>query len=201
VLFSHVSLGAKERIVTDEMMQPGTFGHHWGTARDAAVPAVLPAIQDLVWRYAFALDSKNVAVVAELFSARSSFGRWGDGSEGAAAFYENIWRRFGASIHSITNILLTPVDPAHLRGIVYCRSEREFPSSGWELQQMVYFDDYVLEDDFWRFLSRTPRFWYRDSGGVRHDGTEMESDNPKGGPHLPRAWNSWGEFWERAGSE
>jgi hypothetical protein len=187
--------------MTDEIEQPGTFGHHWGIAGDVAVPDVLPAIQDLVWRYAFALDSKNVALVAGLFSARSRFGRWGDGPDGAAAYYENVWQRFGASIHSITNILLTPVDRAHLRGIVYCRSERDFPSTGWELQQMVYFDDYVLEGDAWRFFTRTPRFWYRDSAGVRHDSTEIEGENPKAGPQLPQAWNTWGEFWERAGGE
>jgi hypothetical protein len=182
--------------VTDETMQPGTFGHHWVTASKQSVPAVLPAIQDLVWRYALAIDSKDVALVAELFSATSSFGRWGEGPEGAAAYYRAIWRRFRRSIHSVTNIVLTPVDEHHLRGIVYCRSERELPSVGWQLQQFAYFDDYVLEDGAWRFLRRNPRFWYRDSGGVRHDRDEMQNDDPNDGPHLPRAWNSWAAYWE-----
>jgi hypothetical protein len=182
--------------VHEETNEPGTFGHHWVTAAGRSVPATLPAIQDLVWRYALAIDSKDVALVAQLFSGTSSFGRWGDGPEGAAAYYRVIWRRFRRSIHSISNVVLTPVDEQHLRGIVYCRSERELPTIGWEVQQFAYFDDYVLEDGAWRFLRRNPRFWYRDSGGVRHDGEDARDDAPKGAPHLPGDWNAWSRYWE-----
>jgi hypothetical protein len=169
--------------------EPGpepTTGHH-DVGQDALAPLLLPHAQNLAYRYALAIDSKNVDLMAALFSDRSSFGHWGVGQVGARAYYSEIWRRFGRSRHFVSNVIVTSIDEGSARGIVYCQSEQEW-ETGWTRRPLAYFDDYVVSSEGWTFLRRKVCTW---------DGEQWASGRRS--VPLPDAWSSWAEFHRPTG--
>ncbi len=148
-------------------------------------------IRAITHRYALALDQRDVASISELFSADAEFGRHGTGPDGARSFYAHIWRRFGRSVHTIGTQVIDVHSANSATGVVYCRAEQEdLATEVWNILQFAYHDEYVREDEQWRFRSRAPRFWYRESGGVR-----TLADEPSA---LPASWDSWRRFWDEA---
>jgi hypothetical protein len=147
-------------------------------------------IQQLAFRYALAVDSRDLEGVADLFSVTSDFSRWGPGREGCLRFFEGIWARFGRSIHSVTTHVIDAVDEESASGTVYCRAEQQQLGDGsWWIYQLAYFDRYICEDGTWRFLSRNSHFWYVDRAGDRRIGF------PGRRQLIPEAWETWGPFW------
>jgi hypothetical protein len=161
---------------------PAATTGHQHVGPDALAPSLLPHAQNLAYRYALAIDSKNVDLMAALFSDRSSFGHWGDGPNGARAYYSEIWRRFRRSRHFVSNVIVTSIDEHTARGIVYCQSEQEW-ETGWTRRPLAYFDDYVVASAGWTFLRRKVCTW---------DGEQWTSGRQS--VSLPDAWSSWDEF-------
>jgi SnoaL-like domain len=156
---------------------------HQQVGSDGLAPLLLPHAQNLAYRYALAIDSKNVDLVSSLFSDRSSFGHWGAGPAGAKAYYSEIWHRFRRSRHFVSNVVVTSIDEQNARGIVYCHSEQEYPA-GWTSRPLVYFDDYAIGDSGWTFVSRKVRTWEK---------SEPDAKGRQPVP-LPEAWDTWTEF-------
>jgi hypothetical protein len=181
--------------VADEQVEP-VLGHDVvvGPGSDA-VHLVLP-IQQLTARYALAIDSRNVALMASLFAEQSRFGKWGAGQQGARKFYEWAWTRFHRSVHLVSNVVVTPVSDNEARGIVYSHNERELADGTWELAKIAYFDTYVHENGSWLFLKRATRFWYRQTPEGRELGNPADVRSSRGSLGLPEAWPTWNEFWE-----
>jgi hypothetical protein len=173
------------------------LGHDFvvGPGSDAA--HLVAPIQQLTARYAFAIDSRNVALMASLFSPRSSFGKWGRGQEGAAQFFETAWGRFGRSAHLVTNVIVTPTADDEAKGIVYCHNEHQLTDGTWETAQIAYFDSYVREEDSWLFMRRQTRFWYRETPAGRELGNPPTIASARGSLGLPEAWPTWDAFWGR----
>ena len=162
------------------------------TARDIEI---LPAIMALTWRYSYAIDSRDVDLMASLFSRTTRFGRqYGSGPEGAAAFYRTIWRNFNRSVHRVTNQLVTRLDDESATGIIYCTADQERAENEWHRMQFAYFDDYVVEDGCWRFGRRQIRFWFTDLPDGRVYGSRTASSEP-GTDSLPEAWPTWQQYW------
>jgi hypothetical protein len=154
--------------------------------------AILPAIMSLTWRYAYAIDSRNVDLVASLFSREATFGHWGLGPSAAAEFYRSIWTRFSRSIHSVTNHIVTRHDDRSASGIVYCASEQEIGDE-WVSSRFAYADHYIFEDDVWRFKRRSPQFWFRETSAGRVLAAELP---PGRAGSLPEAWPTWSAYWK-----
>ncbi|GAF45547.1 nuclear transport factor 2 family protein [Rhodococcus wratislaviensis] len=146
-------------------------------------------VRQLAFRYALAVDSRDLVRVASLFSRESDFSRWGEGSEGCMAFFRGVWEKFGPSVHTVTNHVIDRIDDTHAVGTVYCRAEQQQHDKSWRTYQLAYFDRYTIEDGDWHFLSRKSYFWYVDIDGERHVG------HPEPRPILPDAWGTWHEFW------
>lgn len=162
------------------------------TARDIEI---LPAIMALTWRYSYAVDSRNVDLMASLFTRTARFGRdYGTGPEGAAAFYRTIWRNFRRSVHRVTNQLVTRTGDETATGIIYCTAEQERAENEWHRLQFAYFDDYVVEDGCWRFERRRLRFWFTDLPHERVYGSRT-AGSAADGDALPEAWSSWRQYW------
>jgi ketosteroid isomerase-like protein len=154
-------------------------------------------IQQLAFRYALAVDSRDLDGVANLFSATSDFSRWGPGREGCKRFFEGVWNRFGRSIHAVTTQVIRDLDGDTAHGVVYCRAEQQQLDDGaWWIYQLAYFDRYIREEDgVWRFLSRNSHFWYVDQNGDRKIGY------PGRRQLIPEAWETWAPFWDSVESQ
>jgi hypothetical protein len=181
--------------VADDQVEP-VLGHEvvLGPGSDA-IDLVLP-IQQLTARYALAIDSRNVALIASLFAEQSHFGKWGTGQEGARKFYEWAWTRFKRSVHLVTNVVVTPISDTEARGIVYSHNEHELVDGTWDEAKLAYFDTYVRENGSWLFLKRATRFWYLETPAGRELGNPTTVKSAKGSVGVPEAWPTWGEFWE-----
>ncbi len=81
------------------------------------------AIQQIVARYALALDARDLNALVELFVDDVDCGRWGAGRENLRAFYDKILRNFYRSQHQICGQVIELVDADHATGKVYCRAE------------------------------------------------------------------------------
>lgn len=124
---------------------------------DAAVAR--DEIRQLLYRYAWCLDARDVDGLVALFveSTRSD-GRL------RASFTEQL-ARLGPTTLLVGNHLIDfdPADERLARGIVYCRGYISEPD-GFIEQMIVYFDRYRHDDDdHWRFVGRTHELFY----GVR----------------------------------
>ena len=75
-------------------------------------PSSHSEIRELAERCGFAIDTRDVDLVGSLVSHASTFWKFGDGSTGASAFYESIWKTFGRSVHTIFNVIVTASDNA-----------------------------------------------------------------------------------------
>ena len=156
---------------------------------DAARALALWEIGQLPIRYALAIDSRDVEMMAQAFSETSDAGKWGKGREGLRAFYRSRWKRFRRSIHAVSNHMIELTSDTTAKGTVYCQAQQEDPQTGgWVNMRFAYQDDYVKEDGRWVFHLRVIRFWYKEVGGVK-DAGEGKNDG------LPEAWSTWRDYW------
>jgi ketosteroid isomerase-like protein len=154
-----------------------------------AHPDEAAQIEQLVSRYALAVDSRDLATAVELFSQDATFPGHARGTEGAASFLRELWRTFGLSVHSMSNHIIEHRDPTSASGIVYCRAERRGLDGSWATHQLAYYDQYVFERDSWRFKSREIRYWFID------DGTQHRIVDVNHFQALPETWGTWDRFW------
>lgn len=156
------------------------------------------AIRQLVYRYAVAVDARDVETVASLFSRDTNFGEHGLGSEGGRSFFEEVLAKHALTILNVGNHLIEFDDDDHARGVVYCRGELE-AGDEWVVQQIMYRDRYVREDGRWRFVGRQHLLFYGADLLTRPINLP-----PAGKPELftgrgsaPQVWKTFDEFWAR----
>jgi hypothetical protein len=168
-------------------------------------------IEQLAYRYAIAVDSRDLASLGDLFVADVGAGidsRERDKShqEGAARgrgplvdWYRRSLTRFGMSIHSVTNHRIEFVDDARATGIVYCRVEMEVGDE-WIVQAIQYQDRYVSEAGSWYFEFRKHLTWYSlDARSVPlGDAPVTFPPEYRGRGALPSSLPTWQQFWEAA---
>lgn len=170
-------------------------------ARLVAVEAHL-AIQQLAVRYALAVDSRDLDLMAEQWVSDAWMGRaHGSGAEGVRSFFEPVLRTFYRSVHMIVGHRIDLIDEDHATGQVLCRAEHE-TRGRWIVQAIVYDDTYRRVDGRWGFVKRVHRHWYSAPVDESPRGPDFEHwpGRPRGPlPDLPHAWGSWEPFWQRAG--
>lgn len=166
-------------------------------ARLAALEA-REAIRQLVARYALALDSRNVADLADLFvsDVRTADGRQGRGA--LAEWFDGILRPYTTTFHLIGGHVIDLVDADHATGVLYCRPEHEVGDQ-WIVMPVQYWDRYAREDGRWYFRSRSVHAFY--AADVLQNPTAVPGRfNFPGNPlitkaDLPERWESWQRFW------
>jgi len=157
-------------------------------------------IQQLPYRYAQALDSRNFDAMVELFIEDVQVGRALHGREALKRWFGDTMSRFGDSIHFVGNHVIDFDSPEKARGVVYCHDELEMGGQ-WNVGFIQYWDEYEKRAGRWYFRRRRLHRWYmvdaleRPRHGAR---LGAESEN-MGVAQLPDAWPSWGRFWKERG--
>jgi ketosteroid isomerase-like protein len=156
------------------------------------------AIRQLPYRYALALDSRDMDALVDLFVPDVQVGRDATGREALKEWFTNTMRRMRTSIHFIGNHIIDFDDADHAHGIVYCRDELERTATQeWEVGMLQYWDSYVRVDGEWCFQRRRFHRWYivdaltRPSHGAGVDDGESGLTTHQ----LPEAFPSWDRFW------
>jgi len=164
----------------------------------------LAAIRQLPYRYALALDSRNMDDLVALFVPDVRVGRDQRGREALKTWFEETMSAMRTSVHLVGNHIVDVDDADHARGIVYCRDELEWPDRGeWEVGILQYWDTYVRVDGEWCFERRRfHRCYIVDAltrpakGAGVNDGRDALAT-----ALIPDAFPSWGEFWRRVSPE
>ena len=175
--------------------EPSTF-----EARLDRVEAVA-SIRQLAFRYALAVDSRDMDALVALFVPDVRVGRDAVGREALKAWFTETLRVPRVTVHFVGNHIIDFDDADHARGIVYCRDELDVPATeSWNVGMFQYWDTYVRIDGEWFFERRRFHRWYivdaltRPSHGAGvSDGTGSLTTH-----QLPEAFETWDQFWEGA---
>jgi ketosteroid isomerase-like protein len=153
-------------------------------------------IRQLAYRYALAMDSRDLDSLVELFVEDVRVGRDGMGREALRRNFDQQLRGVGITILFVGNHIIEFDDEDHARGVVYCKGEIQ-DDERWLTQAIQYRDHYERRDGHWYFVRRKHLLWY---------GAEL-GENPLGLPPaqwpqhhtgrgtLPESWESWQRFW------
>ena len=122
------------------------------------------AIAELLARYCFAIDNRDLATVAGLFTANARFAtldgsRNSLGRDAIVAGFEKRYDVLGATNHVIHHHTLTFEGPAQARGEVSAHAE-VWRHEEAQLAALRYRDTYEKDDGTWRFAERIQTFFY-----------------------------------------
>jgi len=157
-------------------------------------------IRQLVARYALALDSRDVEVLASLFVADVQVHDGRTGRAALAEWFDPLLRPYKTTFHFVGNHVIDFVDDDYAKGAVYCRPEHEVDDL-WVVMPVVYDDRYERQEGHWYFRSRRPHAFYAADVGENPLSVEGRFNFP-GNPFINRAtlpdrWESWGKFWSK----
>jgi hypothetical protein len=168
-------------------------------------------IEQLAYRYAIAVDSRDLASLGDLFVADVGAGidsrerdkTYHEGSPRGRGplvdWYRRSLTRFGMSIHSVTNHRIEFIDDVRATGIVYCRVEMAVADE-WIVQAIQYQDRYISEGGVWYFDYRKHLTWYSlDARSVPlGDAPVTFPPEYRGHGVLPADSPTWQQFWRDA---
>ena len=156
-------------------------------------------IRQLAYRYAFAIDSRDIDLLVSLFVPDVRVGRDRSGRDALRETWNESLSAIGVSILFVGNHLIDFRDAAHATGSVYCRGQIE-DGERWIEQAIHYRDTYERREGEWLFVRRIHRLWY----GVEtaeHPLAQRAANWPEhhdGRGTLPEEWASWQAFWKSA---
>jgi hypothetical protein len=160
-------------------------------------------IYQLAFRYALAVDGKDLDSLAALFAEDVSNGPYGPGREGVKTFYDHSLRRFHCSMHLVSNHVVDFDDEDHAHGVVYCRAQHHvLDPEYWFDHALAYWDTYERVADTWLFRRRKLTSWYRQEFGHPEHGSERviseaQDSGPMRGSQVPHAFPTFDAFWSR----
>jgi hypothetical protein len=156
-------------------------------------------IQQLVYRYAVAVDGKDLDGLAKLFAKDVDNGRYGPGREGVKNFYDQVFRRSHCSVHFVGNHVIDFDDDEHARGVVYCLDYgHALGSEHWTDMAIAYWDTYERHGDTWLFRRRAVKRWSLPPSATVAPADGGDASPSRGGRQLPEFFPHYEEFWTRA---
>jgi len=159
----------------------------------------LAEIRQLPYRYALALDSRDMDALVALFVPDVQVGRTATGRAALREWFVETMSQMRTSVHLVGNHIVDFDDANHARGVVYCRDELEQPDRGtWEIGVLQYWDTYVRVDGEWCFERRRFHRWYMTDALERpaHGAGVGAGQDSLRTHQLPDAFPSWGRFWD-----
>jgi hypothetical protein len=153
-------------------------------------------IRQLAYRYALAMDSRDLDALVALFVDDVRVGREASGRDALKRFFDRSLREIGISILNVGNHVIDFDGPDEARGVVYCRGEIEVGDE-WVVQAIQYRDRYARRGGSWFFVRREHLLWYGADVLERPLGLPPANwpEHHKGKGTLPEAWPTWNEFW------
>jgi ketosteroid isomerase-like protein len=154
-------------------------------------------IRQLAYRYAWAVDSRDLDALVALFVPDVRVGRDASGRDALRESFDTSLRAIGVSILFVGNHIIDFQDPDHASGIVYCRGLIQDGTRVVE-QAIQYRDRYVRRDGEWLFVRRVHVLWY----GVETAEHPLEQPPANWPEHhdglgtVPYDQESWRRFWD-----
>lgn len=159
----------------------------------------LEEIRQLAYRYALAVDSRDLESLVSLFVDDVRVGREGLGRTALRADFERQLRAVGTTILQVTNHVIDLDGDDAARGTVYCRGEIELGDQ-WIHQAILYLDTYSRRDGRWLFVRRIHKLWYgaAAASNPRQQPPAEWPRNQVGRGTLPEEWQTWRDFWKKS---
>lgn len=154
-------------------------------------------IRDLAYRYAVAIDSRDLDTLVSLFVSDVRVGREA-GREALCRSFEASLSEIGVSILFVGNHVIDFADAKHATGIVYCRGQIQ-DGERWIEQAIQYRDSYERRGQRWLFVRRVHLLWY----GVETAERPLDQapanwpERHVGRGTVPEDLPSWRAFWKR----
>lgn len=167
----------------------------------------IAAIQQLPYRYAFGVDTRDIDGFLSLWDYESEPVDFPDLD--GHTFKGNPDRFFQtsvASVHFVGNHLIDFVDADHATGNVYCWVQTDRHGT-WVRQMVLYQDSYVRRDGTWLFAKRRHLLWYgekadrnpRDQEPMDWPHGDLQGSGSFGRGSLPEDFPSYRAFWNLDG--
>jgi hypothetical protein len=156
-------------------------------------------IRQLAYRYAWALDTRDLDAAADLFVP--------DLRDRVRDQFETSMRGVGVTILFVGNHLVDFDADDEARGLVYCRGyieTRDGSEPGRNIEQAIlYRDRYRRADGAWRFVGRKHELWYGVETAERplHQRAAEWPRHHDGVGTVPYGEPTWQAFWARHGGE
>ncbi|HEX2383997.1 MAG TPA: nuclear transport factor 2 family protein [Acidimicrobiales bacterium] len=163
----------------------------------------LASIRQLPYRYAVAVDSRDMDMMVDLFVPDVRVGKDEIGRESLKRWFTDTLSKTKSSCHFVGNHIVDFDDADRARGIVYCHDELEHPTKDeWAQGQLQYWDTYRRVDGEWCFERRRfHRLYICDWLTRPSHGASAEADTAVLSTHqLPEAYPSWHAYWEGMGA-
>lgn len=153
-------------------------------------------IRQLAYRYALAIDSRDVELLVSLFIPDVRVGADTTGREALAEFFRSSLRRIGVSILFVGNHVIEFDDRTRANGVVYCRAQIQ-DGEKWIEQAILYRDRYEQRDGRWLFVRRIHELWYGVETAERPLDQEPANwpERHVGRGTVPESLPSWKTFW------
>lgn len=116
-------------------------------------------ITQLAYRYAWALDSRDIDLLVSLFVPDVRVGRDTYGRDALRAFWVASLEPLGPTFLNVGNHVIDVDGPDAARGLVYCRAVIEEADRTIE-QAILYRDTYERRDGEWLFVRRIHELWF-----------------------------------------
>lgn len=152
------------------------------------------AIEQLAIRYAMAVDQRDMAAWAQLFTPDINCGRHGEGRDVLRSLTEPVLRRFYRSMHQLLGHRIELTSPDTASGQVYCRAEHEV-GDRFIVVAICYQDRYERVDGEWLIARRSMTQWYSADVATLPQQAGFQAWEDAGSPTLPGAFTTWGDFW------
>lgn len=161
-------------------------------------------IRRLAYRYADAVDRRDVDALASLYRADARFGTHGEGPDACRAFFRESLAEIGIAVLLVANHLVDFEDSDNATGTVWAHGFIDDHHDGF-IQQLIKYDDrYVREEGEWRFTRRRHFLWLGWKHGEPSPLTQAPAVWPErqiGVGSIPYDDPAWQEFWADGDSE
>ncbi len=177
-------------------------------------------IRQLAFAYADAVDRRDLDLLASLYRPDARFGPYGEGADGARAFFAESLREIGIAVLLVANHLIEfdhanadgsgadsagageslDGDAPTARGTVWAHGFIDDGAEGLIQQLIKYEDRYVRVEGVWKFTRRRHLLWL----GWRHGEGDPLAQEPANWPDrqiglgsIPYNDAHWLQFWSQ----
>jgi len=153
-------------------------------------------IRQLAYRYAYAVDARDLDLLVSLFVSDVRVTRELSGRDAMKQFFRESLRAIGVSILFVGNHIIDFESASRAKGIVYCRGQIQ-DGGRWIEQAIQYRDTYEKRDSAWLFVKRTHVLWYGVETAERPLAQRPANwpEHHDGRGTLPEDIPSWNAFW------
>ncbi|MEM7139628.1 MAG: nuclear transport factor 2 family protein [Actinomycetota bacterium] len=155
-------------------------------------------IRSLAYRYADALDRRDLDALVSLYRPDARFGEHGEGPAACRSFFAESLSQIGIAVLLVANHLVEFDDADNATGTVWTHGFIDDHREGF-IQQLIKYDDrYVRVDGEWRFTRRRHFLWL---GWAHDEDTPMGQEAANwparqvGLGSIPYDDPAWLEFW------